>query len=166
MEIVVVIERILQRELELYQKVYMLEEQKGEAIIRRNGILLEKLSFEQEKVLSEILEVEADREKCIAQYQKEMLNNSSKEITLQEILHYAEGDAAKRIRQLGNSLKELLYKIQALAQTNEKLARDRIEMFALLLKEIKSRLSLRTGYNKDAVEHCSLDNPLVINRTA
>ncbi len=161
------IENILRLELELYKKVCDLEEKKGEAIISRDGTLLEALSHEQENVLNEILKLESHRNDLVEVYRKEKkLNDLSREITLRDIIRSLNEDLANRIYQLGVDIKALLYKIQALAETNEKLARDHIEIFTLLLKEIKGRLSLRTGYNKEAVENCSIDNPLVINRTA
>ncbi len=161
------IENILRRELQLYEQVCDLEERKGEAIISRDGTLLEALSHEQESVLNEILKLESRRSELIEAYRKEKkLDDLSREITLRDIINSLNEDLGNRIFQLGVDLKVLLYKIQALAQTNEKLARDHIEVFTLLLKEIKGRLSLRTGYNKEAVENCSIDNPLVINRTA
>ena len=140
------IENILRRELELYEKVCDLEEKKGEAIISRDGFLLESLSSEQETILNAILELEAQRNELIIVYKKERkLDDLSREITLRDIIRSLNEDLANRIYQLGVDLKALLYKIQSLAETNEKLARDHIEVFALMLKEIKGRLSLRTG---------------------
>ncbi len=161
------IEDILRRELELYKQVCNLEEKKGEAIISRDGSLLEMLSHEQEAILTAILDLESERSTFLDAYRKEKkLDDLSREITLRDITCALNEDRANRIYQLGVDLKSLLYKIQALAETNEKLARDHIEVFTLLLKEIKGRLSLRTGYNKEAVENCAIENPLVINRTA
>lgn len=161
------IENILRRELKLYEQVCDLEERKGEAIISRDGTSLEMLSHEQEALLTAILDLESKRSELIECYRKERkLDDLSREITLHDIVRSLNEDLANRIYQLGVDLKALLYKIQALAETNEKLARDHIEVFTLLLKEIKGRLSLRTGYNKEAVEHCSIENPLIINRTA
>lgn len=167
MKIISEVERILLSEFALYKKICELEEKKGEAIIQRNGNLLEKLSMEQEKILSSIIELENQRAKCLEQFKRENhIADSKKEITLADILANVDEISAKRLRKISEDLKELLYKIRAFAQTNEKLARDHIEIFSLLLKEIKSKFSLHTGYNKEAVEHCTIDNPLIINRTA
>jgi len=41
---------------------------------------------------------------------------------------------------------------------------DNIEFYNILLAELKSRVSLKTGYNRKAVENSTIENPLIFNR--
>ncbi len=161
------IEKVLRQELTLYAEICDLEERKGAAIIARDGKLLESLSLEQESALTGIHALEEARLAFIESFAREQgLDGLAEGLALRDILGSLEGEAAERTRDVGVELKNLLVKIQALAETNEKLALDNIEFFNILLSEVKGRVSLKTGYNREAVEKRTIENPLLFNRRA
>ena len=165
MKSVLQIEKVLREELDLYGEVCDLEEKKGGAIIAKDGKLLESLSMEQESLLGGVSALEERRHWYIEEYRLENLPAGTNcDVTLRDIMHTLDGGPRERITRLGTELKNLLWKIQALAETNEKLARDNIEFYNILLAELKSRVSLKTGYNRKAVENSTIENPLIFNR--
>lgn len=161
MKSVLHMEKVLRQELDLYGEVCALEEEKGGAIIAKDGKLLESLSLEQEKLLGRISSLEERRLVALEAFNCE---NGSRDMTLRDIIGSLDGDASNRLARLGTDLKNLLLKIQALIETNEKLAKDNIEFYNILLAEVKSRVSLKTGYNRRAVESNTIENPLIFNR--
>jgi hypothetical protein len=165
MKSVLQLEKVLREELDLYGEVCALEEKKGGAIIAKDGKLLESLSLEQEGLLGGISALEERRRGAIDTYRKENLPSViDAEVSLRDILRTLDGDTGVRLTRLGTELKHLLLKMQALAETNEKLARDNIEFYNILLAELKSRVSLKTGYTRKAVENSTIENPLIFNR--
>ena len=165
MKSVLQLEKVLREELDLYGEVCALEEKKGGAIIAKDGKLLESLSLEQESLLGGLSALEERRSISIDAYRRENLPaGMDGEVTLRDIIRTLDGGPRERLTRLGTELKNLLLKMQALAETNEKLARDNIEFYNILLAELKSRVSLKTGYNRKAVENSTIENPLIFNR--
>lgn len=165
MKSVLQLEKVLREELNLYGEVCALEEKKGGAIIAKDGKLLESLSMEQEGLLGGISALEERRRVSIEEYRHEnMPAGPDRDVTLGDIIRTLDEVPRERLTRLGTELKNLLFKIQALAETNEKLARDNIEFYNILLAELKSRVSLKTGYNRKAVENSTIENPLIFNR--
>lgn len=156
------IEKILRQELDLYGSVCALEEEKGGAIIARDGKLLEALSVKQEKLLNRINALEEQRGEAVDEFRKE--HRSGAEASLREIAASLDGEGAARLTRTGAVLKSLLWKIQALTETNGKLAKDSIDFYNVLLAEAKSKVSLKTGYTRKAVENSTIENPLIFNR--
>ena len=157
------VERILRKELDIYGTVCSLEERKSDAIISRDGKLLELLSIEQEKVLGEISVLEEERRRALDEFRPAGADGAGV-VTLSELASSLDEEASDNLMHLGMELKKLLLKIQSLSDTNGKLARDNIEFFNILLSELKSRVSLKTGYNRGAVEKSTIENPLIFNR--
>lgn len=57
-ENITILEKLLETELEIFKKICTLEQEKSEAIIKKNGELLQELSIQQEKHLAEISPLE------------------------------------------------------------------------------------------------------------
>ncbi len=159
------IERILRQELDIYGTICFLEERKSDAIISRDGKHLETLAVEQEKILGEIAALEEKRRLAVDDFrQARASDNGDGEITLATLAASLDEEGSRELMRLGLDLKNLLLKIQSLADTNEKLGRDNIEFFNILLTELKSKVSLKTGYNRGAQENNTIENPLIFNR--
>ena len=85
-------------------------------------------------------------------------------MSLRDIAASLDGERAAALTRAGAELKTLLWKIQALTETNGKLAKDSMDFYNVLLAEAKSKVSLKTGYTRKAVENSTIENPLIFNR--
>ena len=159
------IEGILRQELDIYGTICFLEERKSDAIISRDGKLIETLAVEQEKILGEIAALEEKRRLAVDDFRKaNAFDIGDGDVTLGMLAASLDEESSRELVRLGQDLKQLLLKIQSLADTNEKLGRDNIEFFNILLSELKSKVSLKTGYNRGAQENSTIENPLIFNR--
>ncbi len=157
---------ILREELVLYSQVYSIEEKKSRAIVDKDPKLLQVLLAEQDATLEQISVLEASRVDALKTFISENGIGSGREITLTELASRAEGEAGAKIMRTGGDLKEMILRIRDLSATNEKMIQDTMEFYSILLNDLKRKVSLKTGYNRQAVEESSIENPLLFCRKA
>ena len=164
---VVEIERILKKQIDLYTRLSALEEEKSDAILARDGKKLERLSREQEEILENVSHLETARQTQIENYRvMNRLDDLPREITLKDVVQSMNEDSSQRLLSLGIDLKRILMRLAGLNETNEKLMRDNMECFDMLLSRLRSTVSLRTGYSSRGVEEAKVANPMIFNKMA
>ena len=160
------IERILSEQKDLYGKVFSIEEKKNIAIIEKDGKLIEKLSSEQENLLSRISRLERSREKVIKNYREmKIIENMPEDITLKGIAKSLNRDSSSNLLKMGSELKGIILKLSSLQETNRKLLNDNMEFYNILFSGLKSSTSIQSGYGKDGKEDGRVANSVMINKT-
>jgi hypothetical protein len=159
-ENIVQLESVLSEELLLFTSILRLEREKSDAIIKKNGNLMQKLSREQEDYISKINSIEKTRKKLTSHYLK---NNSSEKITLTDIASI-EGNPDGTIAQIGALLKKTIVKIKALQETNAKMINDNLEYFKKMIKEVKNSVSMETGYSEKGMENAKTVNSFILDK--
>ena len=160
-------EKILQDQKDIYCEIYFIEEKKSEAILNKNGMLLEQLSRDQEQKLHSVELLEKNREKQIEKYI--LLNNISdlpQRPTLQDIIHSMDEDSSHHLMRLGMELKRLLNKLKHLRETNNTLIQDNLDFYNILLSGLRNENSIDSGYGNDGKEDMKVSNPVLFNQTA
>jgi hypothetical protein len=164
---VVDLERILADEKEIYEEIYALEEKKKEAILDRDGRQLEKYSLIQENLLENLSVLEEKRDRVIDDYIRvNNLTDLPRNITLREIVRLMDEDSSHHFIQLGRDLKYTLRQLGSLQQTNERLIKDNIDFFNMLMSELKSSTSIKAGYNSEGKENSKTAGSVLFNKTA
>ena len=163
---VVELEQILRSEVEIYEKVASIEEEKTESIMARNGHELEAFVAEQERLLSEIAELEAKREKSIDRYRAIHRLDEVKGVSLEDIVRNMDEDASLKLMQYGMELKRTMLRVGSLSYTNRKLIEDNLEFFEILLSGIKSSASIQGGYTRGGDTDRLVHKPLLFNTRA
>ena len=164
---VVNLEKILCEQKRVCQRIYDIEERKAGAITERNGKLIEKLSLEQEGLLSIMSQLENRRLQEIDNYRKiNRLDDIADNLTLKDIVLSMDEDSSHHLFKHGIELKKILVKISNLHKTNEKLIQDNMEFFNLLISGIKSNSNINPGYSSDGKEEESTANSILFNQTA
>ncbi len=160
------LENILNQEQQIFNQVYQLEEEKSEAIITRDGNLLQSLSNTQEKQLTKIQPLEKKRNKIIGQFRKKYGFEESEELTLKDIVSSDNfANSNDKIIAVGAKLSTTLHKMKNLQDTNRKLMEDNIEFYDILIRELKESVSLKTGYSEKGLEKEEVANSLIFNKT-
>jgi hypothetical protein len=154
------LENVLCEELRVFSNILRLEREKSEAIIKRDGGLLEKLSKEQEDCLNMAVPLEKDRKKLTEQYSK---NKSETTLTLTDIADI-EGMPDCLLVQTGDLLKRTLEKIKSIQETNSKMINDNMEFFSKMVKKLKDCISFETGYGKKGMERTKTINSFILDR--
>ncbi len=164
---VIEMEKILSREIELYEDLYKLEIEKSEAIIRKEWDVVEKLAARQETGLSEIDLLEKRREDLIEDYRRtNNLDDFSRNITLKEIVLSMDEDSSHHLLRLGMDLKDIMNKTSHLVKTNDTLLHDNREFFNILMSGLKTGGG-QAGYGNDGKEeNMKISNPVLFNQTA
>lgn len=158
---------ILDREKDIYARIADIEQEKNRAVMAREGKLLLSLSEEEEKLLAGIQELERERLELIASAaRRHGLGNDPRNVTLGAITGLASGSDRNMLVRAGAELKEEMARVQALTDTNAKMIDDIMDFYQHLVADLKRRVSLKTGYNRRAVEETSIDNPLIFSRRA
>ncbi|MCP4135972.1 MAG: flagellar protein FlgN [bacterium] len=166
MQPVIELKRILKAECELYENIYSLEEEKSEAILEREGRLLESLSRDQELLIAQIDILEHEREVQIENYRKiNNLDDLGRDISLKDIAYSMNEDSSQQLLQYGMDLKAILLKLQSKQATNKKLIDDNMEFFNLLMSGIRENSSEKAGYGSDGKEKSRVANPVMFNQT-
>ncbi len=154
------LENILCEELRIFSIILHLEKEKSEAIINRNGSLLESLSKEQEDYLYKATLLENDRKNLTEQYSK---NNPDKKITLADIAA-VECAPDSLLVQTGDLLRRTLDKIRSMQETNAKMINDNLEFFSKMVNKLKETISFETGYGKKGMERIKTINSFLVDR--
>jgi flagellar biosynthesis/type III secretory pathway chaperone len=162
---VVELEHILKSEVEIYERVASIEEEKTEAIMSRNGHELEAFVREQERLLSEIAELEIKRESSIDRYRVLHRLDEVEHVSLEAIVRNMDEDAALKLTQYGMELKKTMLRVGSLSHTNKRLIEDNMEFFEILLSGIKSSASIQGGYNRCGDTSQMMHKPLLFNKT-
>jgi len=162
---VIDLEKILTKELELYARLYSLENAKSEAIIEREGKLIESLSIEQESLLSDLSRLEMKREAVIDEYANSNdLRDFSGALTLRDIVLSMDEDSSHHLLRLGMELKNSVVELSRLQKTNEQLIRDNLEFFDILLSGLREENSLSAGYGNNGKEDSRVASSMIFNQ--
>jgi flagellar biosynthesis/type III secretory pathway chaperone len=159
------LERILKREIDLYDRIAEIEVEKTDAILSRNGREIEQFSNEQETILSEIAVLERRREDSIESYKAAYGYDGVASVTLESVIHNMDEDSALRLSRCGMELKKTVLRIQSLSDTNRKLIEDNLEFFSMLISGIKNSVSIHAGYTREGASSQTMKGALLINRT-
>ncbi|MDY6967614.1 MAG: flagellar export chaperone FlgN [Spirochaetota bacterium] len=154
---------ILKQEIEIFIKLYKLEEEKSHAILTKNGKILELTTSRQEELLKAIEPFETARTEIIQNYRDSTSSNEiEKDITLKDVI--VEEECANDILQYGAKLRMLLMKLKSLQEANQRMALDNIEYFNIAIRELSNSNHLESGYSEKGKETVSLSNPLLFNQ--
>jgi flagellar biosynthesis/type III secretory pathway chaperone len=163
---VIKLEDILKKELSIYEEIVGLEEQKTEAIVDRNGEQLEKLSLEQEHLLSKISRLEAERLLVIDKYRADNhLDNIAENLSLSDIIKSMDEDSTRRLMQYAMRLKKTMLAIQKIQKNNQQMIEDNLEFFNILLSGLKKSVAVQTGYSADGEAQQTISNAVLFNKT-
>ena len=155
--------RILKEEKGLFEKLCSLERNKTGAILDHNGRLLEKLSIEQEEILSSISKLEMDRIKHIENFKKHK-HVRKVGISLSDITGMMDDSSADNMRLLGRNLKDVMIRLSRIQETNRILIHDNMEYYNILMTGLRRDRSLETGYGSDGREEEGLKNSILFNQ--
>ena len=155
---------ILEHEKEIYEKIFHIEEEKSEAIINREGKVIEKLSSSQEKFLKEIEGFENERIALMRRYKSlSKIKQNRVEITLQEIIDSIDSTQAEILKQAGIELQETLLKVIKVQGLNSQLLMDNMEFYDIIISGLKNSSSIKSGYGSDGKEKAGVINPVLFN---
>jgi hypothetical protein len=164
---VIALEQVLSREKELYEAIFTLENGKKDAILKRDGKMLERLSAEQEKTIAEIQRIEDKRIKIIHRYRAmERLDDLPRDISLSDVVGSMDEDSSKRLMRIGVDLKDLLCRLRDLQDMNGALLNDTMEFYRILLSGIRNGVSIDSGYGRKGKEEGKVAAPVLFNQTA
>ncbi len=164
---VIEMEKILKEELEIYEQIYALEEQKSEAIMERDGKRLESISLNQERFLKLVERCEKRREEQIEHYRRSNnLDDLIMPATLKNVVHSMDEDSAHHLLRIGLDLKNLLVKFSKLQENNEKLIHDNLEFYDILISGLRNSNAMESGYDQDGCGDEKVKGPILFNQTA
>lgn len=159
------LKHILSEEKMIFRDIYQLEEDKSEAIIQRDGSLLQSLSSTQEKHLTDIQSLERKRNEVIGHFKKKHRIEENCFITLKDVAAMEESQNDD-ILNLGADLNNSLSKMKSLQETNSKLINDNMQYFNIIVEGLKGSVTIKTGYSEDGTENKEIANSLILNKTA
>lgn len=157
------IENILQSEITVYEDILLLEEEKGRAILKKDGRLIEDLSLRQESLIKEIDDLELERIRAVAGCRRPDLSRTSQEPTLNEIASVMGKEQGARLLEAGAELKGILQKIREIQDINTRMIKDNIEFFEILIEGLKDSSSIKSGYNSEGRESSRMVNPVLFS---
>lgn len=167
MQVLKQLHAILQEEIALYREIYNCEEAKSDAIIEKDGRMLEAQSIKQETFLKAVSAIETTRTEFLEQFNAEYgITRDPADLTISMIASQFGDEYRSMVLEDAEMLKGLFLKIQSLSETNMKMMNDNLRFFNMLLSDLKGRVSLKTGYTSRAVEEKSIDNPMIFNTMA
>ncbi len=157
--------RILKEEAGLFEKLCSLEKDKTGAIVDHNGKLIEKISGEEEGLLTRISDLESIRLKQVDACMRQQ-HIRKEHVTLSDVAATAEKPLSENMLLLGRSLKEVMMRLDRLQETNRVLIHDNMEYYNILLTGLRRNSSAETGYGSDGREEEKLKNSILFNQTA
>jgi len=158
---------IIDREKALYEDIYELELKKSDAVIKRDGSFIEKICTSQELIVSEVAKLESAREKELKKKSSSLgMLHQTESLTLKQIADNYKGKSGAKLIKSGTELKTLLIKLRTLQKHNEKIIKDNMEYFEIMLSGIKNSSSIKSGYGCDGKEESRVANPILFNQTA
>ena len=153
------LESLLGEELRIFSNVLRLEKEKSEAIIKKDGNLMQKLSQEQENYLDKIPPLEKNRRDIINYYSRK---NPKGNLTLTDIASIE--SATDDLTQIGSLLKKTLNKIKSVQETNNQMMNDNLEYFRKIMKEIRQSVTIETGYSEKGIEKGKTLNSFILDK--
>lgn len=163
---VIALKKILEKEVSIYREVLRLEEEKGEAIVNRDGKQLETVTLEQENLLKNIGTLEEERISVIEEYSRQNhLDDLGRPVTLKDVVSLMDEDSAHTLLGLGMDLKRHLQKLGRLHETNQVLIQDNLEFFNLLISGLKSAVTTDDGYGPGGDGRQKVAGSLMFNKT-
>lgn len=165
---VIEMEKILRKEKEFYDDLYRLENEKSEAILKRDWKLLEAISLDQSGLFPDIEKMESRREELIEEYRKvNNLDDLDRVVKLRDIVLSMDEDSSLHMLQLGIDLREVIVKVNSLVKTNNVLINDNLEFFNILISGLKNGRNDRIGYDSRGKEdNIKTAAPVIFNQTA
>ncbi len=157
--------RILKEETGLFEKLCSLEKDKTGAIVDHNGKLIEKISLEEEGLLSMISFLESMRLRQVEAYVKQR-HIRNDHVTLSDVAATAEKPVSDNMILLGRNLKEVMMRLGRLQETNHVLMHDNMEYYNILLAGLRRTSSTETAYGSNGKEEEKLKNSILFNQTA
>ena len=154
---------ILEHEREIYENILNIEENKSEAIMERDGKLIEELSGSQEKFLKEIERLENERIVLMKKYKSVHVKLHKGEITLQDVIESTDSAQSKILKQTGIELKNILLKVAEVQELNSQLLMDNMEFYDIIISGLKDSSSVNSGYGSDGKEKSGTVNPVLFN---
>ncbi|OHD69248.1 MAG: hypothetical protein A2W19_15755 [Spirochaetes bacterium RBG_16_49_21] len=161
---VVAMEGILKDELAVFEGLYSLEEEKTGAIMNHDGKLLEKISREQEGLISKIQALETGRIRRMTDYKR--ARHIKETITLKDMADQIAGRGGSRLMTISGNLKAVINRLNNLQKTNRTLINDNMEYYTILLKGLKDNRIMDSGYSPDGKEEETLKQSILFNQTA
>jgi flagellar biosynthesis/type III secretory pathway chaperone len=140
------LERILKNEINIYEKIASIEEEKTDAILSRDGTEIELFAAKQEQLLDEIAVLEKKRTESIEKYRQDH-HYDDVNPSLRDVIRIMDEDSALCLMRCGMELKKTMLRIQSLSETNSRLIEDNMEFFNILLSGLKNSSSV--GYTRD-----------------
>ncbi|MCL2155733.1 MAG: flagellar protein FlgN, partial [Leptospirales bacterium] len=130
---------ILKHEREIYENIFHIEEEKSEAIIDRNGKLIEEFSLLQEKFLNEVEALEDERTTLMKKYKSaSKIKHIRGEITLQEIIDSIDSAQGELLKHAGIELKNILLNLTKVQSLNSQLLMDNMEFYDIIISGLKN----------------------------
>lgn len=161
------LEAILKKQMSIYSEILDYEERKGEAIISKNGKIIQEITAFQEKLIKSVEALETERMNLI---KKHFTANRSAEntgvITLREIASSVDSRKGSAIIKQGEELKSLLLRVRAKQENNSSMLKDNMEYFDILISGLKNSSSVKSGYDRDGKEDERVMNPVLFNQKA
>ena len=160
------IEKILTEELDLYNRLYEIEENKSSAIIEKDGGLMEELCARQEMMLPRVSRLEEARLEQIERYAETLhpVEGAGK-ISLRDIVAAMDEEGARRLMGTGMELKKAVMRLENLFQANNTMIRDNLEFFDLLLSGLRSSSITSDGYSEKGMDRGKKADALLFNKT-
>lgn len=159
------IENILKAEFTVYEDILLLEEEKGRAIMKKDGKLIEELSVRQEALVKEIDALEEERIKAAERFRKNCAWQDDS-ITLKDIALTMDSKSAEGLLDAGARLKKILVHITEKQGVNARMIQDNMDFFNILISDLKNSSSIRSGYSSDGRESSRIVNPVLFNKRA
>jgi flagellar biosynthesis/type III secretory pathway chaperone len=97
--------------------------------------------------------------------QEESFLKSAEKISLRDIASNMDMPAAERLMHYGTELKKIIYRIKKLQETNNRLIKDNIDFFDILLSGLKNTAAMQTGYSQKGETQEVKSNPVLFNQT-
>ena len=157
------IENIIQSEITVYEDILLLEEEKGRAILKKDGKLIEELSMRQESLIKEIDELERERIKIVEVFRKPYVPSGAEMPTLADMAARMDSVSGANLLYAGAELKAILRRIKEIQGVNARMIRDNIEFFEILIEGLRDSSSIKSGYNSDGRESSRTVNPVLFS---
>lgn len=157
------LQSIISQEIDIYNRLLQLEEQKKEAIVAFNGDMLFSLSKEQETMILSLEKLEKSRQQIIQSHAKHHAVQTH-DMTLKDFI------TLTRLHDDGllTQAKELKVKIEKFArlhEANKKLINDNLEFFNVILSSLRKAATVETGYGPEGLTKRSASGAVLMNTT-
>lgn len=161
------LETILKKQKSIYSEILDYEEEKGEAIISKNGKVIQEISALQERLIKSVEALESERMNLVRRnFSKNISADNAGVITLREIASSIDSKKGSAIIKQGEELKSLLLRVRAKQENNSSMLKDNMEYFDILISGLKNSSSMKSGYDRDGKEDERVMNPVLFNQKA